>query len=497
MEQGVVSVVSVQQILLAMAGNPALLPEHADALIAIGDPDVLLEVAREQHLSLAQTDRLAGYGQRELALALVQAGNLPVERIPRDDPWAMLAGIGRADAPDEWLSLLASWPDPAVRRALGVHATERSDIAVLVADDADCSVAACAAQLYELPNELGGRLAQRAESCVRVALGSNLHVSAATLAELITDGGRPPMRPCPHWPDLALALREVRTRVAGNPSTPLDAVVPFVTEPDPAMALALARRSDLPDGVYDSLVAMRDPQITIRVAMNWAVPAGLLRRLYDDDAGRWRQAVLANPRTPLDLLIRHSRARGVPSTDYHPDLETLRALATDTDPRVRLVAAASRRIPPNLRAALINDSDIDVVQRAVCDVSVSPEQVRATAARHGLQLFPYLAGHPCCPPDILFVIATHPDSPIGAILDVAIHEASPPAALAACLRRPQAVAYVAGNPAAPPDMLSELAAHPDPEVVLEVARNPSLPHAAGHRVLQHLAATTRQQEPEP
>nr|BFE57716.1 hypothetical protein GCM10020063_022420 [Dactylosporangium thailandense] len=151
------SAVSVQQVLLAMAGNPALLPEHVDALIAIGDPDVLLEVAREQRLTLAQTGRVAGYGQRDLALALVQAGNLPVERISRDDPWAMLAGIGRADAPDEWLTLLASWPDPVVRRALGVHAMERPDIAVLVADDADCSVAACAAQLYELPEDGDGR----------------------------------------------------------------------------------------------------------------------------------------------------------------------------------------------------------------------------------------------------------------------------------------------------------------------------------------------------
>jgi hypothetical protein len=473
-----------------MAGNPALLPEHTDVLIALDDPDVQLALARKQRLTIGQTDRLAGYGRRELVLALIQAGNLPAERISSDDPWALLAGIGRADAPDEWLSLLASWPDPAVRRALGVYATERADIAVLVADDEDCSVAACAAQLYELPNELAARLAQRDESCVRVALASNLHMPAPTLAALIAGSGRPPMRSCPHWPDLALAMREVHTRAAGNPSTPPQAVAPFTTEPDPTLALALAGRPDLPDEVYDRLVAMRDQEITVRVATNWAVPADLLRRLYDDDAGRWRQAVLANPRAPLDLLVRHSHAGGRPSTDYHPDLETLRALATDADPRVRLVAAASRRIPPDVRAALIDDPDIDVARRAVCDVSVSPEQVRATAARHGLQVFPHLAGHPCCPPDVLLTIATHPNTPIDAIFDVAIHEASPPAALAACLRHPQAAAYVASNPAAPLDMLTELATHPDPEVVLEVARNPSLPRAAGHRILQHLPTTT-------
>ena len=234
-------------------------------------------------------------------------------------------------------------------------------------------------------------------------------------------------------------------------------------------------------------MALRDDDVTVRVALNWAAPAELLRELYDLDAGRWRACVLANPRTPVDLLVRHSREGGSPKTTFHPDLAGILALATDADPRVRLVAAASLRLPADVRAALIDDADFDVACRAVCHYSVSAEQVRATAARFGLPVFPLLAGHPSCPPDVLLTIATDPLSPAGAIADVAIHEAAPPAALAACLQHPHAVAYLAANPAVPPDMLIELASHPDPEVIVELARNPRLPAAAAHRIINAFA----------
>jgi hypothetical protein len=193
--------------------------------------------------------------------------------------------------------------------------------------------------------------------------------------------------------------------------------------------------------------------------------------------------VLMNPRTPLDLLIRHSRADGRPDTAYHPDLVGILALAADPDPRARLVAARSFRLPPEVRARLIDDADRAVALGAVCHVDASGDQVRAVVARFGVAAFEALAGHPNCPPDVLLAIATHPDCPVEAILDVAVHDLAPPAALAACLDHPHATAYVAANEEAPSDLLFELAGHTDPEVVLEVARNPRLTRAAGLRVL--------------
>jgi hypothetical protein len=483
--------VSVQQILLALAGNPALPAEQVDALVATGDLAVQRVLAREQRLTSAQVDLLAACGDREVLAALIESGNLPVERVPRDDPWALLAGIERADAPGEWLERLGSWPDTAVRQALGEHTLERLDIAQMVADDADCAVAAYAGRLWELPEELAVRQYGRTEACIRIALAASMHAPSQLLAALITTGGSPPMDPCPHWPDASAAMHEMRRAAAGNPASPSAAIEQLTAEPDPATALALAGRADLPGKTFDRLVALQDQAVTMRIAMNWATPADLLRQLYDLDAGRWRAGVLANPRTPLDLLVRHSRADGLPDTGYHPDSEGLRVLAVDPDPRVRLVAAASFRLPTDVRAALIDDPDFDVARRAVCFNAVSAEQVRQSAARHGPRMFPTLAAHPSCPSDVLLTIATHPQSPTEAIIDVAWQEAAPAAALAACLRHPSTTPYVAGNPALPPHMLLELAAHHDPDVVLEVARNPSLTPTAVHHILRSWATPNR------
>lgn len=362
----------------------------------------------------------------------------------------------------------------AFATVLAESLAERRDVAgllALAADDADCSVAAQVALLYGLPADLGARLARRGEACVRVALARNPFAPAAVLARLAADGADP----CPHRPDRE-ASDDVRTAVAGNPNAPWEAV-------EAGPPLALAARRDLPADLWDDLVATGEQRVIVQVAMNWAAPADLLRRLYDEDDGRWRSSVLANPRTPLDLLIRHSRAGKEPNTGYHPDVDGLCALAGDPDPRVRLVAAASHRIPPPVRATLIDDPDLDVATRAVRDVSVSPDQVRAMAARRGPVAYPVLAGHPSAPPDVLLAIAAHAGTPLDSIFDVAIHDAATPEALAACLRRPAAAAGVAGNPAASAELLLDLAGHPDPEVRLEVARNPGLTAAAADRLI--------------
>lgn len=113
----------------------------------MNDPDL----SREQRLTSAQIVRLAGSGQGDVLVALIESGSLAVERIPNDDPSALLAAIDRADAPDDLLPRLASWPGTAVRLVLGEYASARPDIAQLVTDDEDCPVAVCAARLWSFP----------------------------------------------------------------------------------------------------------------------------------------------------------------------------------------------------------------------------------------------------------------------------------------------------------------------------------------------------------
>ncbi|MDG6103160.1 hypothetical protein Daura_16780 [Dactylosporangium aurantiacum] len=132
------------ETLLLLAEHPALPAADIDALVVAGDPRLLPVLARRPDLTAAHVDALTGTGDRATFLALVEAGRVPPLAVPRDDPDAMLAGLDRADAPGEWLRLLASWPEPPVRRRLAALAMDRPDVARAVAGDPDCSVAAAA-----------------------------------------------------------------------------------------------------------------------------------------------------------------------------------------------------------------------------------------------------------------------------------------------------------------------------------------------------------------
>ncbi|MER7274330.1 hypothetical protein ABT369_07745 [Dactylosporangium sp. NPDC000244] len=473
--------------LLALAANPALRPEHVDVLIATADPGVLEALALEQRLAPAHVAALEACGHRAVHLALIRSGNLPAERVPRDDPWAMVAGIDRADAPAGWLPLLASWPDPHVRHALAasIMRRDRADIADTLAGDDDCSVAARAAGLYDLPEALARRLYRRAEACVRIALAARPRVPAGLLAELMSTGGRPALEPCPHRPDPAEALRDLRLAAAGNHATPVEAILPLIAEPGPAMGRVLAARRDLPAATYAALVALDDPRITGAVSVNPATPAELLRRLHDQDAGRWRQNVLHNPVVPMDLVLEHNRATGTTQRIiYRRDRDELLTLAADPDPALRRAAAGCHQLPLDIRATLLSDPDLEVALLALASSSVTAEQVRAFAAGHGPRVNTAVAAHPCCPPDVLLAIAEDPRSSPEAVAEVGWHEAAPAAALRICSRIPASAVALASNPATPPDVLAGLATHPDPAVVLELCGNPSLPPDAVWRILQ-------------
>ncbi|GAB3829818.1 hypothetical protein ACFPIJ_31875 [Dactylosporangium cerinum] len=109
------------ETLLYLAEHPALPAGDVDALIAAADPHILPLLARREHLTPEQVATLTEAGGRRTFLALVESGRVPVDRVPHGDPQALLAGIDRTDAPDEWLRLLAAWPDPLVRKELLAH----------------------------------------------------------------------------------------------------------------------------------------------------------------------------------------------------------------------------------------------------------------------------------------------------------------------------------------------------------------------------------------
>src|SRR5690242_9259392 len=89
------TLLGVHTVLRNLASNPALRPEHIDALIAHGDPDVLLELHVQPELTPGQLDALVAAGGRQAFLELIRFGAMPPERIPEDDPLAQLAAFAR------------------------------------------------------------------------------------------------------------------------------------------------------------------------------------------------------------------------------------------------------------------------------------------------------------------------------------------------------------------------------------------------------------------
>ncbi|GLW75403.1 hypothetical protein Kpho02_77000 [Kitasatospora phosalacinea] len=483
-------------VLRNLASNPALRPEHVDALIAHGDPDVLLELRLQPELTPGQLGALVATGGRQAFLDLIRSGAMPTDRIPEDDPLAELAAFGRPDPAGRRISRLLACPSVEVRCGLAENIGHDYDIAentltserraaiLTLAQDLDCAVVAATVRLLEDLGEPQTR--HRTEACVRIALALSTTDGEVLRSLLIADGPAP-LTPCPHHPEPAAALTELRRTAIGNRLAPAEAVEELLDATWPALAVPAASYwSGLRPETYQRLTALGDPQITARVAGNRGAPTELIRHLYDAQDGRWRSNVLSNQTTiPIDLLVREALTGGSGGGLFHQDLDGMMALADHPDPRVRKLALGHVRLRPEVRTRLISDPDPTVAFLAVI-YTRDPDQFRAAAHRYGPSSHTDLALTMSCPPDLLLTIAQDRDSPFEAALAVAWNENATAAALAACLSNhpgPEMDQAVAENPAASPEQLCQVVRGGDLQTWRAAASNPQLPPQAVDMIL--------------
>ncbi|MFC8720541.1 hypothetical protein [Kitasatospora sp. NPDC057198] len=483
-------------VLRNLASNPALRPEHIDALIAHGDPDVLLELCRQPELTPGQLDALEAACGRPALLDLIRFGAMPADRIPADDPSAQLAALGRPDPTGARISRLTACPAAEVRRGLAKSIGHDYDIAentltgerraaiLTLAQDPDCAVASATVRLLEDLGEPHAR--HRTEACVRTAVALST-TDSEVLRGLLTVDGPTPLTPCPHHPDPDAALADLRRSAIGNQLAPPDAVEELLDATWPTFAVpAAGYRSGLRPETYQRLIALGDPQVTARVAGNTGAPAEMIRHLYDAQDGRWRSSVLNNQVTiPIDLLVRAALTGGTSGGLFHRDLDGMMALADHPSPRVRQLALRHVRLRPEVRTGLIDDPDPVVALLAVL-YTRDPDHFRAAARRYGPSSHTDLALAMSCPSDLLLAIAQDRDSPSEAALAVAWNENATAAALAACLRNHpgrEMDEAVAEHPAASPEQLCQVVRGGDPQVWRAAARNPQLPPRAVDMIL--------------
>ncbi|MGW2400918.1 hypothetical protein ACWCYY_30590 [Kitasatospora sp. NPDC001664] len=456
----------MRTVLRTLASSRALGPEHIDALIDHGDPDVLSELCRRSDLTPRQLDALVADGGRAAFLALVRSGAMPEERIPADDPEAQLAAVGRPDPAGAGAARLADRP----------VTEERSATLRILAGDPDCAVAAAAVRLLEEVGVPDTR--RRPEACVRIAIAGTT-ADGETLRGLLAVDGPPPLVPCPHRPDPDAALAELRSAAVRNRHAPADAVEELLDATWPALAAqAAACWAGLRPETYERLLGLDDPRVTAAVAGGRGTPARLIRHLFDADGGRWRGDVLGGVgAVPLDLLVREALAGRGGGVAHHRDVDGLAALAEHSDPRVRMLPLDNVHLRPEVLARLVDDPDPAVALRAALR-SRDPERLRAAAERFGPGSHTPIARELWCPADLLLTVAQDRDTPFEEALVVADHRNATPEVLDACLDHhpgPEMDEAVVENQAASPEQLDRLVRGGVLPVLRAAARNPELP----------------------
>ncbi|WIM96760.1 hypothetical protein ACTOB_000222 [Actinoplanes oblitus] len=497
----------MDDLLVALAGNPALPPALVDRLIGLADEELAGALAAHPALTNAQVRELSGRFE-PAAVRLAYDGRLSAD--DWDEPvgttaWAPVAlalldaGRGRPG----WARRLAAETDPELRQELAACPDLPPDVRELLAADPDPEVVAELAW-RTTDQELLARLARHRHAEVRVMVAANPGTPPELLAALVAND--PPPDAClvcdrepipfvhdPHCsrtdctlpPGAACdgshesAIHSLRYQAVDNPATPLSCLVSLAGAESATLRWTLAARSGLPAEVAARLAGDPVPGVRHALAENPGLPDELIRRLAADPNHEVRRRLAHNPAVPLDVLAELARTTRIGPVllsriEAATDRE-VRQLATAADPAVRMLLAMRRDLPADVRDGLAADPDAKVVAAVAGHPGFSPERLAGMVAAHGVRVKSSVAANPEAPADLLLDLARRDPRVPKALREIARHPNAGAAALECCLTDERARPIAAGHPALPPDRVAELLGDADPRVAESAAGNPSLP----------------------
>ncbi|GAA4596084.1 hypothetical protein BJY16_001897 [Actinoplanes octamycinicus] len=503
----------MDELLVALAGNPALPPVLVDRLIGLADEELASALADRPALTPAQVRELAARSE-PAAIRLAHDGRLSA------DDWAEPAGaadwatvaLALLDAGrgrPEWARRLAADPDSAVRQELAACPDLPRDVRERLAADPDPEVTAELAWRTTDPDLLA-RLARHRHADVRAMVAANRAASPELLAGLVALD--PPPEAClvcdrepipflhdPHCPrtDCTLppgaacagghesAIHSLRYQAVDNPATPISSLVSLADNESAILRWTLAGRPDLPPEVAVRLAGDPIPGVRHDLAGNPGLPAELIRRLAGDPDPEVRRRLAHNSNVPLDVLAELARKTRIGPTPL-PRIEAateaeVRALAAGAGPELRMLVATRRDLPDDVRDALAGDPDAKVVAAVAGHPGLSPELLAGMVGTHGKRVSSAVATNPDAPADLLLDLARSVPRVPRTLRAVAQHPNATAAVLEHCLAAGpgegdgRARAAAAGHPALPPARVAELVGDPDPTVAESAAGNPALP----------------------
>ncbi|MFI2433589.1 hypothetical protein [Streptomyces sp. NPDC018693] len=500
-------------VLCGLAANPALPGELVDQLIGLAGVEVAEVLADRADLSRAQAVALA-LRVPDTAVQLAHKTRLTCADVdPETRPDAALALLDEGAGTPEWARRFATDPVVEHREKLAACPDLPPDVVETLASDADVRVVTELA--LWAPPETAARLAAHPHAEVRSAVAANERTPPAVLAALITGADLPPARGClvcdreripfrhdPNCPrtDCDLppnascdgshesTLHNMYARALQNPATPAAAAIAFADHPSTLLRRLLAARPGLPPAVYERLARDPAPGVRAELAENAGLDEPLIRALATDRSDDVQRGLAHHPHVPLDVLADLTGATRIGPTLLPriaaATLSEIRELATSPNPTLRMLVAARRDLPPEIRDTLATDPDAKVLASIAPHPGLCDARLRAMTDRHGARVAAKAAANPDASPALLHDLTRHQPPVRKALREIARHRNATASALLPCLADPRARPLAAAHPALPPPTIVELLADAEDHVAEAAATNPSLPPT----VMSHLVS---------
>ncbi len=152
----------------------------------------------------------------------------------------------------------------------------------------------------------------------------------------------------------------VRKAVAGNSSTPVEALMRLAEDSDSGVRKAVAGTSSTPVELLTRLAEDSDFGVRRAVAGNSLTPVELLTRLAEDSNSSVRAGVARNPSTPVEMLTQladdpEDWVRRAVAGNPHTPVDVLARLAEDSEESVRVRVAGNLSTPVLLLMRLAED----------------------------------------------------------------------------------------------------------------------------------------------
>jgi hypothetical protein len=290
----------------------------------------------------------------------------------------------RQDITENMLEILTKDEDATVRINVAKHPSTSFETLKLLMEDTDDKVRASVAENPKTSAEILDFLSKDKSYYVRLRVADNAKTTQETLKFLAND-----------------QEQYVVGRVAYHPNTP-EEVREHLLKIDYYHQFYLqymARNTDVPKEVLNTLSRHYDAGIRISVAGNLNTPPETLANLAQDEHLGVRWTVAGNPNTPITTLTEMVKERNSTLLQYmamnpNTPADLLADIANEKERIVRICVARNLKTTPETLSVIASDEDWGVRQPVAENPNTDAETLARLAKDEELNVRWFVAQHP-------------------------------------------------------------------------------------------------------